>query len=36
MPGGFTAGIGGGLEVVRMAGTGAVVPRLLMQIGWSF
>lgn len=36
MPGGFTAGIGGGLEVVRMAGTGAVVPRLLLQIGWSF
>jgi hypothetical protein len=36
MPGGFTAGIGAGLELVRMAGTGAVVPRLLLQIGWSF
>jgi hypothetical protein len=35
-PGGFTAGIGGGLEFVRMAGAGAVVPRLLLQIGWSF
>jgi hypothetical protein len=34
--GGFTAGIGAGLEVLRMAGTGAVVPRLLLQVGWSF
>ncbi|HTB73244.1 MAG TPA: hypothetical protein VK762_08360 [Polyangiaceae bacterium] len=36
LPGGFTAGIGLGLELVRMAGTGAVVPRLLLQLGWSF
>ena len=36
MPGGFTAGIGLGLEFLRMAGTGAVVPRLLLELGWSF
>jgi hypothetical protein len=36
MPGGFTAGVGAGLEVVRMAGTGGVVPRFLLQVGWSF
>jgi hypothetical protein len=34
--GGFTAGLGAGLEVVRMAGTGTVVPRALVQVGWSF
>ena len=34
--GGFTAGGGGGLEMIRMAGTSAVVPRLLAQLGWSF
>ncbi len=36
IPGGFTAGVGAGLEVVRMAGTGGVVPRFLLQLGWSF
>jgi len=36
LPGGFTAGVGGGLETLRMAGSGAVVPRLLLQMGWSF
>ncbi len=36
LPGGFTLGAGGGLEWIRMAGFGAVVPRLLLQIGWSF
>ena len=36
LPGGFTVGAGGGLELVRMAGTGAIVPRFLLQIGWSF
>ena len=36
LPGGFTAGVGAGLETVRMAGVGAVVPRLLAQVGWSF
>jgi hypothetical protein len=36
LPGGFTAGVGAGLEIVRMAGTGAVVPRFLLQLGWSF
>jgi hypothetical protein len=34
--GGFTAGAGGGLELVRMSGTTAVVPRFLIQLGWSF
>jgi hypothetical protein len=34
--GGFTAGAGGGLEMLRMAGTSAVVPRFLAQLGWSF
>jgi len=34
--GGFTAGAGGGLEMLRMAGTSAVVPRLLAQLGWCF
>jgi hypothetical protein len=34
--GGFTAGGGGGLEMIRMAGTSAVVPRFLIQLGWSF
>jgi hypothetical protein len=33
---GFTAGGGGGLEMIRMAGTSAVVPRFLIQLGWSF
>lgn len=36
LPGGFTAGVGAGLEVVRMAGTGGPVPRFLLQMGWSF
>lgn len=36
LPAGFTVGGGGGLELVRMAGTGALTPRLLFQIGWSF
>jgi hypothetical protein len=36
LPDGLTAGIGAGLAVVRMAGNGAVVPRLLLQVGWSF
>jgi hypothetical protein len=36
LPGGFTAGVGAGLETVRLAGTGAVVPRFLLQLGWSF
>jgi hypothetical protein len=36
LSGGFTAGLGAGLGIVRMAGTGAVVPRLLVQVGWSF
>jgi hypothetical protein len=35
LPGGFTAGVGTGLEFVRMAGTTAFVPRLLLQLGWS-
>jgi hypothetical protein len=35
LPGGFTAGVGAGLETVRMADTGSVVPRLLLQLGWS-
>jgi hypothetical protein len=34
--GGFTAGAGAGLELLRMSGTSAVVPRLLAQVGWSF
>lgn len=33
---GFTAGAGAGLELVRMGGSGGVVPRLLAQVGWSF
>ncbi len=36
LAGGFTAGVGAGLETVRLAGTGAVVPRFLLQLGWSF
>jgi hypothetical protein len=36
LPGGFTVGVGAGLEVIRMAGTGGVTPRLLLQAGWSF
>jgi hypothetical protein len=36
LAGGLTLGAGGGLEMVRMAGFGAVVPRFLLQIGWSF
>jgi hypothetical protein len=34
--GGFTAGVGAGLEFIDMAGAGRVVPRLLVQVGWSF
>jgi hypothetical protein len=33
---GFTAGAGAGLELVRLGGSGGVVPRLLAQVGWSF
>ena len=33
IPGGFTAGVGAGLEAVRMAGTGGVVPRFLSAAG---
>ena len=36
LPGGFTAGVGVGLEIVRMAGSGGPVPRFLLQMGWSF
>ena len=36
LPSGFTVGAGGGLELLRMAGSGALVPRFLLQIGWSF
>jgi hypothetical protein len=36
LPSGFTAGAGAGLELVRMGGSGGVVPRLLAQVGWSF
>lgn len=34
--GGFTIGGGLGLGFVRMAGSDAVFPRVLLQIGWSF
>jgi hypothetical protein len=33
---GFTAGVGVGVAYLEMAGTSALVPRLLLQIGWSF
>jgi hypothetical protein len=36
LPGGFTVGAGGGLEVVELAGKAAVVPRLLLDVGCSF
>ncbi len=36
LSGGFTAGIGAGLGILRMAGTGTVVPRALAAVGWSF
>lgn len=35
-PGGFTIAGGIGLGLLRMAGAGAVFPRFLLQIGWSF
>jgi hypothetical protein len=35
-PGGFTLGGGVGLAYAHMADTGAVYPRLLLQMGWSF
>lgn len=34
--GGFTAGVGVGLEFIDMAGAGRIVPRLLLDVGWSF
>jgi hypothetical protein len=36
LPGGFTIGGGIGLGVIMMAGSAAVFPRALFQIGWSF
>jgi hypothetical protein len=33
---GFTAGLGGGIGFLHMAGTSAFVPRLLLQLGWTF
>jgi hypothetical protein len=33
---GFTAGVGGGVGVLGMAGETAVVPRVLLQLGWQF
>jgi len=36
LPGGFTVGGGLGLGYVHMAAVGAVFPRFLFQIGWSF
>jgi hypothetical protein len=36
LPGGFTIGAGLGLGIVRMADSGAVFPRFLVQLGWSF
>lgn len=34
--GGFTIGGGLGIGVIRMAGSEAFFPRVLLQIGWSF
>jgi len=36
LAGGFTAGAGGGIEILTMADVTAVVPRILAQVGWSF
>ncbi len=36
LPGGFTVGGGLGIGILRMADSVAVVPRVLLQIGWSF
>ncbi len=36
LPVGVTAGVGAGIEYIEMAGVGRVVPRLLLQVGWSF
>jgi hypothetical protein len=36
LPGGFTAAAGVGIGIVRSADQGAVFPRLLLQLGWSF
>lgn len=36
LAGGFTAGAGIGLGLIRMADAGAVFPRFLAQLGWSF
>ncbi|MCL2447988.1 MAG: hypothetical protein FWD17_03475 [Polyangiaceae bacterium] len=33
---GFTAGLGGGLGFLHMADTSAIVPRAILQLGWSF
>ena len=33
---GFTAGVGGGLGFLHMAGESALVPRALLQLGWTF
>jgi Protein of unknown function (DUF3575) len=36
LPAGFTLGAGIGLGFVDMASSGAVFPRFLLQLGWSF
>ncbi|HEX3345097.1 MAG TPA: hypothetical protein VHS09_11025, partial [Polyangiaceae bacterium] len=36
LPGGFTLGAGVGLGFVELESNGAVFPRFLLQLGWSF